>query len=262
MFYKCPTGSVKPTVCPLLSVCPPGSSADQPIIIGATIDVGIIVFIIVAYYVYVCIRDAMRKKGDERRKKHITQEPQPVVISDTIVEDEILAFDVLEQPKPTSFTMSISFSHLKLIASKKVIIENLSGRIRGGKLTAVMGLSGSGKTSLLNVLAGRAFYGTVTGEIKINGRRDNLRWHRGLVGYVPQDDIMLRTMTVEETLYFAARCRLDSGKYAREVNAIVERAIRILGLEDIRYSIIGDEKQRGISGGQRKRVNVCLYATH
>lgn len=147
--------------------------------------------------------------------------------------------DIPNAPRATStFTMSIQFSHLNLRVRHHTIIENLSGRIRGGKLTAVMGLSGSGKTSLINVLAGRAFYGDVSGDITINGRKDDLRWHRSLVGYVPQDDIMLRTMTVEETLYFAARCRLDGAKYSTEVYSIVEHAISILGLEDIRHSII------------------------
>lgn len=83
---------------------------------------------------------------------------------------------------------------------------------------------------------------------------------------------MLRMMTVEETLYFAARTRSDYRKTKRELQTIVDNVIRVLRLEDVRHSVIGDEESRGIryvidfffffeqktSGGQRKRVNVAI----
>ena len=70
--------------------------------------------------------------------------------------------------------------------------------------------------------------------------------------------LVIRTMTVYETLFFSARTRLSWRKSLGEIKSIVNRVIKILGLEDIKNSIIGDEKQRGISGGQRKRVNIGM----
>lgn len=65
-------------------------------------------------------------------------------------------------------------------------------------------------------------------------------------------------MTVEETLYFSAKTRLDSKISSSEIRSIVNDVIQGLRLEDVRHSIIGDQSNRGISGGQRKRVNVGI----
>lgn len=110
----------------------------------------------------------------------------------------------------------------------------------------------------MTTLADLAFYGTRQGKIFINGKEGSLTNFKQLVGFVTQEDIMVRTMTVEETLTFAARTRLDWKQAYSNVNTVVENVIRVLGLEDIRNSIIGDENVRGISGGQRKRVNIGI----
>lgn len=122
-----------------------------------------------------------------------------------------------------------------------------------------MGVSGSGKSTFLSTLSGRAkTYGNISGKVYINGREASLTNYNQVVGFVPQDDIMHRTMTVEETLYFSARTRLDYKTPKAEINDIVDRVIKVLKLEDIRHSEIGDESKRGISGGQRKRVNIGM----
>ena len=69
---------------------------------------------------------------------------------------------------------------------------------------------------------------------------------------------MIRTMTVEEILYFSARTRLDMWKSRQQIADTVDSVISVLGLDDIRHSVIGDENVRGISGGQRKRVNIGI----
>lgn len=78
MWYKCPRGSVKPTICPLLSICPEGSIAEQSIILGVIIDLAIIVMVIMAYMAYVYVRDRKRKVEDGKRKRQMLQQPQPV----------------------------------------------------------------------------------------------------------------------------------------------------------------------------------------
>jgi len=77
------------------------------------------------------------------------------------------------------------------------------------------------------------------------------------VGFVRQDDIMHREMTVEETLYFSARTRLNWMSH-KDIQSIVDNVIDVLRLNNIRHQRIGDEEKRGISGGQRKRVNVGI----
>lgn len=82
--------------------------------------------------------------------------------------------------------------------------------------------------------------------------------YKNLVGFVPQEDIMLRTMTVEDILFFSAYSRLDWRTPRALVTRIVDKVIKVLGLSEIRYQVIGDEITRGISGGQRKRVNIGM----
>ena len=81
---------------------------------------------------------------------------------------------------------------------------------------------------------------------------------RDIVGFVPQEDTMHRELTVEENLSLNAAFRLPSSTTAAEKRAVVEATIMTLGLNDIRGSRIGDEEARGISGGQRKRVNIGM----
>jgi ABC-type multidrug transport system ATPase subunit len=155
------------------------------------------------------------------------------------------------------FKMDLSFNDLGLqLPNGRYVLKNVTGELNSGKLTAVMGLSGCGKSTFITTLADKAYYGKTVGEIKINGEVDSLSKYTKLVGFVPQDDIMFRNMTVEETIQFAAASCWN--KSTIEIIDIVDKTIRALGLHEIRHSIIGDEKVRGISGGQRKRVNIGM----
>ncbi len=138
------------------------------------------------------------------------------------------------------------------------VLSGVNGEIKHGRLTAVMGPSGSGKTTFLTTLAGRANYGKTVGTIFLNKRPDSLTNYRKLTGFVPQEDVMLRELTVEQNIRYAALTRLPITMTDAAREKQIEKIIRLLGLGDIRHSIIGDELTRGISGGQRKRVNVAL----
>lgn len=76
-----------------------------------------------------------------------------------------------------------------------------------GRITAVMGPSGAGKTTLLSALAGKTVGCTISGSILINGKSDPIHSYRKIIGFVPQDDIVHGNLTVEENLWFSARCR-------------------------------------------------------
>ena len=121
-----------------------------------------------------------------------------------------------------------------------------------------MGPSGAGKTTFMNALSGRATYGRTTGKIYINGLPNNVANLSNLVGFVPQEDVMHRELTVRETLKSYALLRLPNYFPYMSVERVVSDVIEALQLDQVSDSIIGDEKTRGISGGQRKRVNVAM----
>lgn len=118
-----------------------------------------------------------------------------------------------------------------------------------------MGASGAGKTTLLNILAGRVRAGDIEGDILVNGLPRATNWKR-VVGYVQQDDIMYHMLTVEETIRFAASFKLPRDMTASEKNARVQQVINALGLSAVAKSKIGDAINRGVSGGERKRVSI------
>ena len=108
--------------------------------------------------------------------------------------------------------IEISFKDLTLTlkAQNKHILRCVTGKIKPGRITAVMGPSGAGKTTFLSALAGKAFGCLVTGSILINGRNESIHSFKRIIGFVPQDDIVHGNLTVEENLWFSAQCRYIS----------------------------------------------------
>jgi ABC-type multidrug transport system fused ATPase/permease subunit len=104
--------------------------------------------------------------------------------------------------------LDVAFEDLTLAVqvgkTEKVVVNKVSGRLRSNTMTAVLGGSGSGKSSLLNALCGRAFYGTTTGKVFINGNESKIENHKSSIGFVPQEDIVYADLTVRENLVRAA----------------------------------------------------------
>ena len=126
-----------------------------------------------------------------------------------------------------------------------------------GKLVGIMGASGAGKTTLLNVLSGIS--DPTEGEVLINGlnlhtQKDQLE---GVIGYIPQDDLLIEELTVFENLYFSAKqCFRD--KTEEEIVELVDRTLKSLGLFHRKDLRVGNALNKLISGGQRKRLNIAL----
>ncbi|KVH90758.1 hypothetical protein Ccrd_007228 [Cynara cardunculus var. scolymus] len=248
--------------------------------------------------------------------------------------------------------IEVSFQNLTLTlkGKNKHLLRCVTGKISPGRVSAVMGPSGAGKTTFLSALTGKARGCTVNGSILINGKNQSMNSYKKIIGFVPQDDIVHGDLTVEENLWFSAKCRyvvsscikqtggpfslhllhhgihfdhdlmLSNTKMkflgayanmralgaalakhvvqsdntlilatftcnAKHVGApcsiscvvlfdhiimlpaklsraekvlVVERVIESLGLHPVRNSLVGTVEKRGISGGQRKRVNVGL----
>ncbi len=135
------------------------------------------------------------------------------------------------------------------------LLDDISFAASTGEVVAIVGPSGAGKTTLLTAITGQAR--ADEGQILFDGRDFHaaLAEEPDLVGSVPQDDIVLPDLTVEESLRYGARLRLR-GAEAADPQAPVDRVLVELGIPHIRGARIGDALRRGISGGQRKRVNL------
>ncbi|CAK9051483.1 ABC transporter G family member 24 (ABC transporter ABCG.24) (AtABCG24) (Probable white-brown complex homolog protein 25) (AtWBC25) [Durusdinium trenchii] len=168
-------------------------------------------------------------------------------------------------------SMRIEFENLsvKLKSNKKCILEGVTGEFRPKRVAAIMGPSGAGKTTFMNALCGRAYYGTTTGSIRINGQTSSIAAIKPLRGFdvrlivmfrkaTATDDIVHEHLTVREQLYYSARLRNAEGTPPAMINNIVEDVLNVMQLLDVQHSLVGDVEKRGISGGQRKRVNIGL----
>ena len=141
-------------------------------------------------------------------------------------------------------------------AGRKTIVEGISFTVFAGELVALIGPSGSGKTTLLSAISGvRPFD---SGDVLLDGDPflPLLQANRHLVGEVPQEDIVHPLLTVRESLWYSARLRLAPDLKNLEIARQVNRVLGELDIRHIRDSVIGDTTRRGISGGQRKRVNL------
>jgi ABC-type multidrug transport system ATPase subunit len=136
-------------------------------------------------------------------------------------------------------------------------IQPFSFTAGSGELIGVMGSSGAGKSTLLNLLNGSL--PLQGGEILVNGSdltkdRDQLR---GVIGFVPQDDLLVEELTVFQNLWFNARLCFSSFT-DRQILRSVLRTLADIGLGGIRDLKVGDPLNKFISGGQRKRLNIAL----
>ncbi|XP_041950067.1 broad substrate specificity ATP-binding cassette transporter ABCG2d [Alosa sapidissima] len=138
----------------------------------------------------------------------------------------------------------------------KEILVDLSGIMRPG-LNAILGPTGSGKSSFLDVLAARKDPAGLSGEVLIDGAPQPPNF-KCLSGYVVQDDVVMGTLTVRENLRFSAALRLPSSVGQREKEVRVNHLIQELGLSKVADSKVGTQLIRGISGGERKRTNIGM----
>ncbi|RFU77832.1 atp-binding cassette, subfamily g white, member 2 [Trichoderma arundinaceum] len=154
---------------------------------------------------------------------------------------------------------ALFFQNVAYSLNGKHILTGIQGICQPGEVTAIMGASGAGKTTFLDILARKNKRGHVSGDFYVNGEKVSDADYKNVVGFVDQEDTMLPTLTVHETILNSALLRLprDMGRAAKEQR--VTEVEKELGIYHIRDSLIGSEegKGRGISGGEKRRVGIA-----
>lgn len=146
----------------------------------------------------------------------------------------------------------------------KTILNPVSATFQAGTLNMIMGPSGSGKTSLLNAMALRLknSFGTrylPSGSLKFNDAVPSDSVIRSVVSYVCQDDdALLPSLTVLETLRFAAGLRLPSWMSKEDKYRRAEEVLLKMGLKDCADNLVGSDLVKGISGGEKRRVSIAV----
>ncbi|NXU60818.1 ABCG2 protein, partial [Horornis vulcanius] len=140
--------------------------------------------------------------------------------------------------------------------TEKEVLRDVNGIMKPG-LNAILGPTGSGKSSLLDILAARKDPKGLSGDILINGAPQPANF-KCTSGYVVQDDVVMGTLTVRENLKFSAALRLPKSVKEREKNERVNQIIQELGLSKVADSKVGTQFTRGVSGGERKRTNIGM----
>lgn len=166
--------------------------------------------------------------------------------------------EVFEQFHPAPFQQRLLWEVRRLsykFKDGRVAVHPMSFEVVQGRLVGIMGPSGAGKSTLLRLLSGQLT--PTSGKVYLNGQNIHTqrRAIQGLLGFVPQEDLLIEELTVWENVYFAARLAYPTDAAAREAT---ERTLRQLGLHTIAHLPVGSPLNPIISGGQRKRVNIAL----
>lgn len=163
------------------------------------------------------------------------------------------AFRLMNEHVPAS----MHFSNVSYAVGSRTILENVSGCVKPGQVLAIMGASGAGKTTFLDILARRSKKGAVGGTILVNGREVTDHEFKRFAGFVDQEDTLMSTLTVYETVLYSALLRLprDMSLEAKKFRTLeTMNELGILGIRDMR---IGSSSNRSISGGEKRRVSIA-----
>ncbi|KAJ8539720.1 hypothetical protein K7X08_013972 [Anisodus acutangulus] len=141
---------------------------------------------------------------------------------------------------------------------KLVLLKGVSGAFRPGVLTALMGVSGAGKTTLMDVLAGRKTGGYIEGDIKISGYPKKQDTFARISGYCEQNDIHSPYVTVYESIVYSAWLRLPHDVDKNSTKMFVEEVMDLVELGPLRSALIGLPGVNGLSTEQRKRLTIAV----
>ncbi|KAK4798053.1 hypothetical protein SAY86_030379 [Trapa natans] len=145
-----------------------------------------------------------------------------------------------------------------VMEDKLVLLKGVSGAFRPGVLTALMGVSGAGKTTLMDVLAGRKTGGYIEGNIMISGYPKKQETFARISGYCEQNDIHSPHVTVYESLVYSAWLRLPPEVDSNTRKMFIEEVMELVELNPLREALVGLPGVNGLSTEQRKRLTIAV----
>lgn len=175
--------------------------------------------------------------GDQSAEVRITFKPVTVTFED-------ICYDVKASTKDEMLSL----------------LTNVNGAFQSGRMCALMGSSGAGKTTLMDVIAMRKTTGTIKGEVRLNGYLQEPVAFRRCSGYVEQFDVQTPQLTIRETVLFSARLRLDRRKVKtdEETNIFCDQVLQTLELTQLADCLVGSDEEGGLSFEQKKRLSIAV----
>lgn len=153
---------------------------------------------------------------------------------------------------------TLHFESVSYAINNKAVLTDVSGSVAPGQLMAILGSSGAGKSTFLDILARKDKRGRVGGQLYINGRTiDDNELYKRLVGFVDQEDTLMSTLTVYETVLYSAVLRLPKDMSIEAKKFRTLETMQELGILGIKDSRIGESGKRSISGGEKRRVSIA-----
>ncbi len=304
--YQCPYGSyckaqsLFPTKCPILTYCPVGSSV--PVINGIPfLFLGIFVLIIllprILYNVLYTVAIRCTKQNRHNLKEIVTSPIPSLPKSSSYYDFQPFVNDIHDNLNHNNLNLTNTvnnnfINNNFIIPLEKIELFNVSARTAFDKdpwlcpnsvryyptkLNAIIGGSGCGKSTFLDLLRGNIPSGCITGYVKIKLQNqktlklnlENMEkleeWYtfekmKQFRGYVPQDDILFAELTVQENILYSVLLKKTINK--KQAIEYTLFTVNKLGLDTIKDKIVGNVEKRGISGGQRKRVNIAMEIAH
>ncbi|KAI0142916.1 ABC-2 type transporter-domain-containing protein [Xylariaceae sp. FL1272] len=245
----------------------PGKPPNLPILLAMAIAFCAIHLIATEYI------PAQRSKGavlvfrQRRKERPLVAEDVEVPPKTVFSQDNRLAAEIHHQPATTSVHKTtakqsevihwhnINYT-IQTRSGPREILKNVSGWVKPGTITALMGMTGAGKTSLLDVLARRTTVGKATGNVYLNGRLRDDSFQRRM-GYVQQDDIHLASSTVREALVFSALLRQPKTTSRQDKLAYVDYVLNLMKMGSYADAVIGVPGV-GLNVEQRKRLSIAV----
>ncbi|XP_050373038.1 ABC transporter G family member 5 [Argentina anserina] len=167
-------------------------------------------------------------------------------------------FSTKNHPEPDQKVPKLELEEEPSTPGVRRVLTNVNCRAKPWEILAIVGPSGAGKSSLLEILAGKVT--PQNGSIFVNHKPVDKISFKKVSGYVTQKDILFPLLTVEETLMFSAKLRLRIPH--AQLRSRVESLIGELGLTQVAGARVGDDRVRGISGGERRRVSIGVDVIH
>ena len=153
---------------------------------------------------------------------------------------------------------SLNFSNISYtLPSGRSVLEGISGSVKPGQILAIMGASGAGKSTFLDILARKNKMGHVGGRTLVNGREVPDSDFKRVMGFVDQEDTLMSTLTVYETVLYSALLRLPREMSLEAKKFRTLETMHELGILGIKDSRIGSSGRRSISGGEKRRVSIA-----